>query len=178
MPVGLLLLVVVYEAGPARWIHDRLGDNYHFVAEVLFYGTTGPALAFVLLDFLGRWLEERETSELQAQVLAQARERAKISHQLSDDALQTLFAASALLTSLESSLPESRAQVRMGAESEVSDFGQRKEKLDSPDLTSASGLPLEAASQLREAKQALEQAIQQLHAHLLNGPSPEDQKDG
>ncbi len=36
VPIGLLLLVIVYEIGPARWIHDRLGDTYHFVAEILF----------------------------------------------------------------------------------------------------------------------------------------------
>lgn len=106
VPIGLLLLVIVYEIGPARWIHDRLGDTYHFVAEILVYGTVGPALAYMLLDFLGRWLEERETSELQAKVLAQAREHARISHQLSDEAVQALFAASMLLTSFKSSLSE------------------------------------------------------------------------
>jgi signal transduction histidine kinase len=105
VPAGMLLLVVAYEIGPARWIHERLGANYHFAAEILVYGTIGPVLAFVLLDFLGRWLEERETTELQAQVLARAREQARLSHQLSDDTLQALFAASMLLTSLESSLP-------------------------------------------------------------------------
>jgi len=101
-----VLLVVVYEVGPARWIQDGVGDAYHFVAEILFYGTVGPLLAFLLLRFLGRWLEERETSELQARVLAQAREHAQVSRELSDDALQTLFAASMLLASLKSTLPD------------------------------------------------------------------------
>ena len=100
-----MLLVVIYEIGPARWIQDGVGDAYHFVAEILLYGTVGPLLAFLLLRFLGRWLEERETSELQAQVLAQAREHARVSRELSDDALQTLFAVSTLLASLESTLP-------------------------------------------------------------------------
>jgi len=115
-PIGLLFLVIAYEIGPARWIHDWLGDAYHFVAEILVYGTVGPALAYLLLDFLGRWLEERETSELQAKVLAQAREHARISHQLSDEAVQALFAASMLLTSFTSSLselpPEVASQLR------------------------------------------------------------------
>ena len=137
LPVGLLLFVVAYEVGPSRWIHDNLGDAYHFAAEIVFYGTVGPALAFKLLDFLNRWLEERETSELQAQVLAQAREQAKINHKLSDDTLQALFATSVLLAALESN----------------------------PDL------PSEAAVQLREAQRALNHAIQQLHAHLLNNSS-------
>jgi signal transduction histidine kinase len=135
VPAGLLLLVVAYEIGPARWIHDRLGATFHFAAEILVYGTVGPVLAFVLLDFLGRWLEERETSELQAQVLARAREQARLNYQLSDDTLQALFAASVRLTTLEASLPD---------------------------------LPPEAAAQLRETQAALNQAIQQLHARLLN----------
>ncbi|HKZ86275.1 MAG TPA: histidine kinase [Anaerolineae bacterium] len=106
IPAALVLLVVVYEIGPARWIHDVLGEDHHFVAEILMYGTVGPALAFLLLDFVGRWLDERDTAELQAQVLAHARESERISRELSDEALQTLFAASALLASLKSTLPE------------------------------------------------------------------------
>ena len=110
IPAALVLLVVVYEIGPARWIHHTVGEDYHFVAEILVYGTIGPALAFLLLDFVGRWLEERDTAELQAQVLAHARESERISHELSDEALQTLFAASALLASLKSTLPEMRTE--------------------------------------------------------------------
>lgn len=105
VPAALVLLVVLYELGPARWVYDGLGEDFHFLAEILFYGTFGPLLAFLLLHFLGRWLEERETTEVQAQVLAQAREHARISHELSDDALQALFAASTLLAALESSSP-------------------------------------------------------------------------
>lgn len=137
LPLGLLLFVVAYEVGPSRWIHDNLGDAFHFAAEIVLYGTVGPILAFILLNFMDRWLEERETSELQAQVLAQAREQAKISHKLSDDTLQALFATSVLLAALESN-PE---------------------------------LPPEAAVQLREAQRALNHAIQQLQAHLLNNSS-------
>ena len=105
LPGALLLLVVLYELGPARWIHDRLGDTTHFVAEILVYGSVGPLLAFWLLRLLGRWLEERETSELQAQVLAEAREHARVTHDLTDNVLQSLFGLSVLLTSLKESLP-------------------------------------------------------------------------
>lgn len=115
LPLGLLLFVVAYEVGPSRWIHDNLGDAYHFAAEIVLYGTVGPALAFKLLDFLNRWLEERETSELQAQVLAQAREQARLSHKLSDDTLQALFATSVLLAALESNAefpPEAAVQLQ------------------------------------------------------------------
>lgn len=140
VPIGLLLLVVVYEIGPARWLHDRLSAGSHFVAEIMVYGAVGPMLAYVFLEFLGRWLEERETNELQAQALALARERARLNRKLSDDAVQALFAASALIASLESRLPDL-----------------------SPD----------AAAQLHQAKQSLDQAIQQLRAYLLVEHHPE-----
>jgi signal transduction histidine kinase len=58
----------------------------------------------MLLHFLGRWLEEKETSDLQAKLLAQAREYAGISNKLNDDALQTLFAARILINSIEAGL--------------------------------------------------------------------------
>ena len=134
VPAALLLLVMLYEAGPSRWIHDRLTNAYGFLDEILVYGTVGPVLAFTLLDFIGRWLEERETSDLQSQVLASARERARINYQLDDDVLQALFATSALIASLE-------------ADAQISP---------------------EAQARLREAQQALSQAIQQLQAHLLH----------
>ena len=106
VPASLVFLVVVYELGLSRWIHDRLGADYHFFGEILVYGTLGPALAFLVLHFLDQWLEERETTELQALVLAQARERVRISRELSDDALQILFAASTLLATLKTAVPD------------------------------------------------------------------------
>src|SRR5574341_759052 len=106
VPVSMFALVVVYEFGPARWIYYAVGDTYHFLAEILFYGTLGPALAYVVLEVLGRWLDERETSDFQSRVLAKAREQAKVSDKMSDDALQALFAATILLSSLETALPE------------------------------------------------------------------------
>ena len=115
-PLAVVLLVVFYQFGPARWIEDRWGSQSHFVAEILFYGTLGPALAFLLLGFLKRWLEERETSDLQARVVAQAREQVKDSHLICDEALQTLFATSMLLNTIEHSYtdlsPKTRAQLK------------------------------------------------------------------
>jgi len=104
VPLGLVLLVVIYQLGPARWILTSLGVEQHLIAEILVFAIVGPLLAYWLLHFLSRWIEEREISELQAQLLAQTRERARISHELSDKALQTLFAASILLSTLQSTL--------------------------------------------------------------------------
>src|SRR5262245_44973030 len=85
LPAMLLLVVIVYEIGPSRWINNDLGSLYHALSEILIYGTVGPLLAFVLLDFWNRWLEERETSETQSQILARARAQAADHTQLSDD---------------------------------------------------------------------------------------------
>lgn len=101
VPVAMLVLVVGYELGPARWIHMRFGLNYHLAAELLIFATLGPALAFVLLQLLRRWLEERDTSDLQAALLAQTRAEAQGSRQLNDDALQVLFAAGVLIDTLK-----------------------------------------------------------------------------
>ncbi|MFN8596545.1 MAG: histidine kinase dimerization/phosphoacceptor domain-containing protein [Anaerolineae bacterium] len=116
IPLGLFVLVVLYELGPAEWIHQAAGESYHMLAELLVYGTIGPALAYVLLHFVDRWLEERETTEAQSQLLAQIEARANVSSQLHDDALQTLFAASLLLASLKSKVhdlsPSARADLK------------------------------------------------------------------
>lgn len=106
IPIGLMLLVVIYEIGPARWILERVGEDYHLTADILIYGLIGPVLAYLFLHFLERWLEERETSELQARLLAHTREQVRVSQELSDQALQTLFAASVLLATLKASLTE------------------------------------------------------------------------
>jgi hypothetical protein len=97
----MLVLVAIYELGPARWLLAAGEPLWHLLADVALYGLLGPGLAAVLLELLARWIEERETSELQALALARAREQAQTSRQLTDDTLQTLFAASALLASLE-----------------------------------------------------------------------------
>lgn len=106
IPLVLVLLVIAYEIGPAFWIYQSFGINVHIAAEIIVFGTIGPILAFLLLNFLERWLEERETSDLQAQILAKAQQDAHASRVLSDDAIQMLFAAGTLITSLKESHPE------------------------------------------------------------------------
>jgi signal transduction histidine kinase len=102
LPLSLVGLVIIYELGPARLVFERLGLQSHFVSEILFFGTIGPILAFLLIDMIGRWLDERDTSDWQAQLLAQAQEEARLSRQLNDDALQVLFAAGTLLETCKS----------------------------------------------------------------------------
>lgn len=105
-PLGMALLVVLYEVGPARWVDIHVGIRYRFLAEILFYGTLGPLLVFALMVLMRRWIEERETSDLQAQVLEQVKEHARISHEVTDDALQAIFASSVFLSTLEAKIPD------------------------------------------------------------------------
>lgn len=106
VPLALAVLVAVYQLVLVRWLRGSFGEDFHFWSEMLIYGIGGPLLAFLVLDYLGRWQEERETSELQAKLLEETRKRLSISHGLSDEALQTLYAISILLDSLKTSLPE------------------------------------------------------------------------
>jgi signal transduction histidine kinase len=105
-PLVLVAIVVVYEMFFAPRIHAALGPELDSLAEIIPYGTIGPLLVFITLELLGRWLEERETCELQATILAQTRERVKTGRQLSDDALQTVFAASSLFNAVQAHLTE------------------------------------------------------------------------
>lgn len=106
LPSGLALLVIIYEVGPALWVYRAFGINIHLLVEVVVFGTIGPILAFLVLTMVERWLEERDTSDLQAAILAKAQQDAHTSRLLSDDAIQMLFAAGTLITSLKESQPE------------------------------------------------------------------------
>jgi signal transduction histidine kinase len=116
LPFALLLIVILYETVVAPWFHEGFGEKYHYLSEIVFYGTIGPILTFVLLDFLDRWLEEKETNDLQSRILAEVKAYAGMSHKLNDEALQTLFAVSMLLSSLESPIqrqdPEAAALLK------------------------------------------------------------------
>jgi lysylphosphatidylglycerol synthetase-like protein (DUF2156 family) len=102
VPVSLMLLVVVYKLGPGYWIYTNFNYRYNLLLDLLIFAAIGPFLAYVVLSFLERWLEERETSDLQAQILARARADSQKSRQLSDEALQLLFSASTIITMLKS----------------------------------------------------------------------------
>ena len=105
-PAGLLLLVIVNELGLARWVEARLGNAASVTLNVVIYGCVGPVLTYLLLTVIGRWLEERETSDAQAEALHRARALAQLNHDLTDDALQTLFATSLMLDTLARDLPD------------------------------------------------------------------------
>jgi hypothetical protein len=106
VPATLVLLVGAYAIALAPWIYGRYGFAQFILVEILLFGTVGPLIVFILLDFLVRWLDERDTTDLQAQMLAQARQEAQKCRELSDDALQILFTAGNLIATLKATHPD------------------------------------------------------------------------
>lgn len=116
-----MLFVVVYELGPANWVGRVFGTQVRILADIGVFGTVGPVLAFVVLHFVGRWQDERETSDFQSQLLAQARADASAGRRLGDEAMQALFAAGMAISALKSA--ESGASPEMIAQLEELESG-------------------------------------------------------
>jgi len=66
LPIAIGLAAVFYEIGPGRWIHDAYGAGDYFSLDILFYGTVAPAMAFFVLTYINRWLDDKERAEQQA----------------------------------------------------------------------------------------------------------------
>ena len=66
LPLGLGLLSVFYQLGPAAWVHDRVSHELHYIVEITFYGLFGPLAVFWAVGQIRGWLEERERLERQA----------------------------------------------------------------------------------------------------------------
>ena len=43
LPPVIALVAVLYQLGPARYVHDHFGHIAHYGTEILFYGIVGPA---------------------------------------------------------------------------------------------------------------------------------------
>lgn len=48
---------------PARYVHDNYGAWAHYALEVLFYGTTGPIVMWIILRIVRTWVEQKEQAE-------------------------------------------------------------------------------------------------------------------
>ena len=102
MPGAITLLAALYQLGPARYIHDRFGDWSHYALEVLFYGTTGPIVMWLILRLVRKWVEQKEQAEaevyhLNAELQQRVDER---THELSQKA-EALAAANDQLKELD-----------------------------------------------------------------------------
>jgi len=120
LPLGMVAIVIGIEFAQMVWIASP-GALIEFVADGLVYGTFGPVLVFWLLDVLQRWLAERETSALQARLLARAREHLHDNQSLSDSTLQSLFATSLYINDVHDHVgdlpPEAVAQLEAAHDS-------------------------------------------------------------
>lgn len=63
MPVAITLLATLYQLGLARTVHDSFGAWSHYALEVLFYGTTGPIVMWIILRIVRGWVEQKERAE-------------------------------------------------------------------------------------------------------------------
>jgi len=119
LPLAMALIVLGVEFAQMVWLAG--GGMSEFIADLLAYGTVGPLLLFWLLDVLQRWLIERETSALQARLLARAREHLHDNQNLSDTTLQSLFATSLYINDIHDHVaglpPEAVAQLEAAHQS-------------------------------------------------------------
>ena len=63
IPIGLLILSVGYQLGPARWVQNRFNENAHFLVEILFYGFVGPTIVYLAFNQVQQWLLAKELAE-------------------------------------------------------------------------------------------------------------------
>jgi PAS domain S-box-containing protein len=60
LPAVMIVIVLLYQLILARWVHDTFSDAAHYGVEILFFGSIGPALTFLTLTQIGRWLAEKD----------------------------------------------------------------------------------------------------------------------
>jgi PAS domain S-box-containing protein len=65
-PLFLVFSVVVYQLVVASWVHDRFGENTHYMAEILFYATLGPLLTYWIMTNITQWMDQKEQAEMMA----------------------------------------------------------------------------------------------------------------
>ncbi len=63
MPLTVAIMAAVFQLGPARFVHDRFGHEFHWYFEILFYATTGPIVIWYGLRLIRQWLGEKEEAE-------------------------------------------------------------------------------------------------------------------
>lgn len=66
LPLVLIVIVILYQLGPARFVQQRFGHLIHYTIEIGFYSLVGPVVTWGTLAWISRWLEEKEAVEQQA----------------------------------------------------------------------------------------------------------------
>ena len=65
LPLGIGLMAVLYQFGPAHFVFDHYGHDIHWVVEALFYGTSGPLVVWFSLRIIRQWNLEKELAEVE-----------------------------------------------------------------------------------------------------------------
>lgn len=128
LPLLMAALVVVYEFVVGHMFQPEYGRMAHELSDILIFGTVGPVLTFVLLDYLDRFVQERETSDLQADLLRRTRREADSARELIDEAIQIMFSTSTLIDQLKESqqvLPAPTEAQIAGTEKALDDYIRR-----------------------------------------------------
>lgn len=63
LPLAVLAVAILYQLGPARFIHDKYGAWTHYALEILFYGTAGPVFLWIIFGVVRGWVEQKEHAE-------------------------------------------------------------------------------------------------------------------
>lgn len=66
LPLVLIIVVILYQLGPARLVQQRFGHLIHYSIEIGFYSLVGPVVTWLTLVRIGGWLAEKEAIEQQA----------------------------------------------------------------------------------------------------------------
>lgn len=66
LPLILIIVVILYQLGPARLVQQRFGHLIHYSIEIGFYSLMGPVVTWLTLVQIGQWLAEKEAIEQQA----------------------------------------------------------------------------------------------------------------
>lgn len=128
LPLFMAALVVVYEFVAGHMFQPNFGKMAHELSDILIFGTVGPVLIFVLLDYLDRFVQERETSDLQAELLRRAQKEAESGRELIDEAIQIMFSTSTLIDLLkegQQDLPDQTEAQIEGTEQALDDYIRR-----------------------------------------------------
>lgn len=63
LPAAIVVVVVIYQLVFAAYAHDNFGHTEHTALELFFYAGLGPAVSWLTLTQIGRWLTEKEEAE-------------------------------------------------------------------------------------------------------------------
>ena len=69
LPIAFAAMALLYQFGFARSVQHNHGELAHFAVEVVFYGISGPLLAFWALTLIRRWFDDKERAEKKARTI-------------------------------------------------------------------------------------------------------------